>query len=618
MLRGFKDKYLKSVSGKANENQVCEVIRERFNPAWQETLRWQSFWQTTLRLFYPDLDNVTFGTSAGEVKFNRVYTSDPANFLTDRIEFISNKIFPRDGMWYKAQPFSMDGQFVQKSALSLAEQRYMDEMGFLSRELVKASGFYDTVDTSLLHYSILGEAYPFVTLSMNEMEVSDLPVHRIGVLKTSAGKQVGIGYYQTMDDWEIVAEYGRDALALFEKNMQGTMPRPGGHNPYGQLHGIGTGGLGHGISGAITPAAGVYTTGTGGTTVGGSGKGQRVKSILKVTLPNKAFMGIPFGGLESKMEYVTFSIAETTNRLLDVEFHPTKPFGPASDKRISGEYFARGLGSRLLPDVGVLNNKKKYELYASALTSGSPIVVEGQGFTRPIGNRIFPFQVIHAKEGTKVSNLYDRANVRRSARSAFEDEILSLRQGMGLDKMQMEPKSHVSGGTYTQYQDANFSMFAPSALRLQEKIGITIVNAIIQGGILMGKLPPPPPEMVESPYTYKLVPYSVFSFGQESQKGQNLMRAFHPVAEFMPHYPQLLDRFNIKEFWESNMSSYELSHYINNDEQAQRAAEERMAMSGKAGGREQLPPEDEAVRKRTQQATENQLTDADVMEYAGV
>ena len=608
MLRGFRDKFLQSVSNRADETQICNILRDRFSPAWQETLRWQSFWQVILRLFYPDLDNVNFGTSAGEIKMGRVYSSDPANFLTTRVDFIQQHIFPRDGMWYRMQPYSPKGELVERGAVSVAEQRYMDEIAMLSRHLVLKSGFYDVIGTSLIHHMLLGEAYNYLTIAKKEMRIVDLPVHRLGVLKDSTGLARGLGYYQSMDDWEVVREYGKGALRLFEKTTVGN-PRPQGNMPFGsQL------GNHRGFAGAITPAAGVYTIGTSD---GMTNKGDRLKHTLRITVPNNEYMGIPNGGLMEGMQYVTFVVAEPTNRLVDVEFHPEVPYGAISDKRVSGEYFARSLGSRLLPDVGVLNQKKKSELIADALTARSPIVVAGKGFVRPIGNRIFPHQILHAHQGTEVNNLYDRTQMMRRNKSAVEDERLSLGEGMQIDKMQMEPKSHVAGGTYTQYQDANFSLFAPQALMLQEKLGISMVEAIINGGVLTGQLPTPPAEMLESEYTYKLVPYSVFSFGQEGQKGQNLLRAFQPISEFIPQMPELLDYFNAGKFLKSNLSRYELSHYINSPEEAHRVAQARMAMRAGAEGQQQLSPEDEARNRKTQQVTEGQLTEFDVGQYTG-
>ncbi len=611
MLRGFRDEYLRSVAGKADEQQVCNLVRDRFSPAWQETLRWQSFWQIILRLFFPDLDNVGLGASSGDFRFGHVYTSDPANKLLTRIEFIMQNIFPRDGMWYRVQPFSPYGELIDRGAVSIAEQKYMDELAMLSRDLVLKSGFYDVVGTTLIHQALLGEGLNYLSIAKENMIVSDLPVHRLGVLKDSAGLAQGVGYYQTMDDWEVVREYGKEALQLFMKPSMKNNPKLSGNVPFGsQL------GNHRGFAGAITPAAGVYTIGTAD---GMTNKGDRLKHSLRVTLPNKEYTGVAYGGLHPEMEFITFVIAEQTNRLIDVEYHPEIPFGHAADIRVSGEYFARGLGSRLLPDVGVLNQKKKSNLIAEDLTSRSPIVVAGPGFVRPIGNRIFPHQIIHAKAGTEVNNLYDRTATMRRNRSAFEDELMTLDQGLQLDKIYMEPKSHVSGGTYTQYQDANFSLFAPTALKLQEKLGIPMVSATINGGILLNKLPPPPPEMLESQFTYKLVPYSVFSFGQENQKGQNLLRALQPIGDFIPNMPELLDDFNARRFMKSNLSRYELSHYINSPEEAKQQFERRMAMAqGGGGGGGRPSGAEEGARNREIQVTEQQLTDSDMEDYAGV
>ena len=187
MLRGFREPYLRSVAGKADEQQVCNLVRDRFNPAWQETLRWQSFWQIILRLFYPDLDNVGLGASSGDFRFGHVYTSDPANKLITRVEFLMQNIFPRDGGWYRMQPYAPNGAMVERGAVSVAEQRYMDETAMLSRDLVLKSGFYDISPTSLMHHALLGEAYNFLSMAKDNMVVSDLPIHRLGVLKDSIG-----------------------------------------------------------------------------------------------------------------------------------------------------------------------------------------------------------------------------------------------------------------------------------------------------------------------------------------------------------------------------------------------------------------------------------------------
>lgn len=608
MLVGYRDEFIKRLRAQGlTEQNLCDAVNERFSNAWNESLRWRSYWQSVLEFFFPALNNISFTNSGGEVAFARVYASDPANFIMEILDFYMEKLFPRGDVWYRAMPFSPKGQMVERHDVSLAEQRFMDDISYLSRDLVLKSGFYKSVRTTAMHYLTLGECYNFIRTSKQKMVCEDLPVHKIGVLKDSAGTVEGLGFYLALQDWEIKREFGDGAVLLFEQseNRVSRQSSPGIGGNYSSS------GYSMGTVGVSTSAAGFPGS--------QQNTNRKIKHCMKIVVPNEAYAGIPGAGILMKeMPYMGLYLTTDTKRLVDVEYYPKAPFGSASDVRVAGEYFARGLGGRMLPDVAVMNSKKKTELESDSLTMQPPIVLKGRGFVNNVGLPLKPRQLLHVAPDTEVEPLFDNNGMYRRNRSAVEDERLSLGEAVRRDRMIPDLKSHTTLGAYTQEKDGQLGFLAPTGLELHYNVGLPIVEAIINSGIMMGLLPPPPPEMLESPFSYQLVPISIFTFGQESEKAQNLTRVLRPLEPFIQAKPQLLDTFNSAKFLKNGLSRMELSEYVNSDEQAREAMRERLEAMGGQGQGQDRNPANEALDNRVRETLEGGLTGGDVEGYAGV
>ena len=75
------------------------------------------------------------------------------------------------------------------------------------------------------------------------------------------------------------------------------------------------------------------------------------------------------------------------------EYYPVTPIGTFCDIRVAGENYGRGLCGQVLPDVAVLNTKKRRILQTEAKILESPILQTGQGMNRKWINDFEPNEV---------------------------------------------------------------------------------------------------------------------------------------------------------------------------------------------------------------------------------
>lgn len=332
--------------------------------------------------------------------------------------------------------------------------------------------------------------------------------------------------------------------------------------------------MGSGMGGGLPAAAGMGSA--DGTT------GQKTEDIYKILIPNKRDTGIPNPGtIFPEMEYICYVMSGKTHRLLDVELYPSIPVGVATDIKVNGEGYGRGLCGRNLPDVQVFNEKKRFALQADQIVSGTPVGLLGET-VGAIGKKanFKPWEIIKMQMGGKLQPLFDPTGMAR-AKEIYEDERLNVRRGMLQDKLEVELQDRMTLGEFVQRRDGLQSMFVPMASSIYDNMVLPQFKSVLNYQYLTGRLPPPPIDVFLNNLRLEIELVSSFSYGQDSEKGTNIMRALAPFELAINADPTILNHINFNTALRSNFAHFELSDLLNTPEEAERNAKLQAMLSGK-------------------------------------
>ena len=584
MLKGLRNKYLEATSksfAKVTEADIAHAVFNKFNKIDYDALSWRNLWKTILKFHYPALDNVYFSTTGGDIRFNEIYASEPTTYLTEVNDFMYRAMFPEGYPWFGVAVFDHYGRRVSKAKLSTSFLQHLQDAEDVLRDLLLHANFYPQVRTSLMHFNLLGNAILRVSPGVGDIgaiAVTDCPVHRMGVQRDSLGSVYALAWTEAMDRWQIYRDYGPEGWGLFRKT--GGPGNPENYlNPITrEVFGAGGGGItaSGGMPGTFMPLGASQPKG-----------GIDTEDVIRLILPNTKDTGIPNPGtVFPELKYICYVVTQKTKRLLDVEMYSDLPFGVASDTRVVGEAYGRGMCGRLLPDVGVLNKKKQIELVADSVTAQSPIVVSGQGLSRPVGNTLKPFQMIHAKSNTTVGSLFNADAIMRRTKAIYEDEKLSVAEGMRRDKINLEMADRMTLGEFSQRRDISQSIFQPDSGVIYTQLIQPILKAALNYAYMVGRLPPPPQELLLSGLKFRIETYSMFSYGQNLEKGMNFSRAMAPLGDYPQIQPEILDNIDFNGLLRANLASYGLSDILKDESavEAEREARAKLMSMERGGG----------------------------------
>ena len=609
MLVGLRDRYLKAIKGSGNfETNAVLAIQGRVSEMSSSSQEWLNYFRTILRLFNPELNNVFFDGGGGDLRVNSVFSSEPGTYIYESADFLVRAMFPEGNPWFRPQFRDRLGRPVSISDVSLSSQKYAGDAVDVTRFLLSEGGFYESAQEALLHFLLLGTA-PMQTIQTEEMlRYMHVPVHRMPILLSKDGEVVGVTMTDTLDDWEVKKHYGDEGLALFSETpkdgYQAAVHRKPG-DPMGMQFPLYSGLLpGGGNSGQRHSAS----------------KAANTKEIIRLWVPRADYMGIPMpSDFFPEMEYVCYVLTRKTQRLLDVEVYPTKPFGVATDIRVAGEGYSRGIGGRALPDVAVLNKKKNAELVVDSLVSQSPLVLEGRGFQKPIGKGLRPWQLLHIKPETKLGTLYDPNSIYQRTHQIYESELATLREIVRKDKQNVALQDRMTASEFQQRQDASWGTFAAMGNRVYRTLAAPILRATLNYAILKGALPSPPSELQEGSVSMDLQMVSAFSYGQPSELGQNLARALAPIAGLIEGNPRLLDGLDTEKYLKASLASHELAEFSRSEEDVRRYRENMAQMErASRGGGQQRDPEQEARDAVMQGQVQEDIAGERILDYAGL
>lgn len=600
MIQGLKKEYLDSIGGSIHEKVVCRDVRQIYSKLNQETQRWSSLWKTILQYSYPTLDNIYQEGTANLIKSNEVYSSDHSVLIRDYVQFLLKSMYPETMPWIKNRFVTHTGIPIPRSEVDSQALQYADMAISAMRYWLKVGGFYEQAEGNLNHDTLLGNSAMQAVASWDEISFIDVPISRLAIGRDSVGRVDTVGEVFAFEDWEIVKKFGKDALPLFRKPRQDNRISPREF---------------------VAPRWPMAGQNRGAPESAGAGAGQTVgfnapygqaskefSRLIKLFTPNRPWSRLPNNpNFYPEMEYVVFNVTEDTGRLVDVEVHPVLPLGISKDIGVNGELYGRGLGNLLLPDISVLNSKKKIELRAEGIQSQSPIVMKGKGFQKPPqGNSLRPYQLLHVHRDTEMAPLYQRSPLTNNAHSSYDKELESLARGLRKDKIEVALADRMTAEEYTQRKDSSWGLFSGLAGRHYKQVAHPCLNALFSWLIMTEKLPPMPLSLVEGTVRFNIETYSVFSYGSESEVGQNLMRAFGPLMGLIESQPQLLDVLDSEKFLRANLSRFELSRFVRSEDSVsdvrQRRMEELLA--------QRQDPVEKAQGKYLEEETRKSLTES--------
>ena len=395
---------------------------------------------------------------------------------------------------------------------------------------------------------------------------------------------------------------GREALALFEKPKKGI-------NQNMKMPGMGGWGHGQNTVGAIAPF-----------NAGGNGTDwmMKTKDVIRYYTPNKHYSPIPNKEeFYPEMDYLCFLVTFNTGRLLDVEAYPSIPFGISMGPTVQGEAFGRGLGNLMLPDVSVLNSKKKMEYQADAIQSQSPLLIKGSGFLKSPGDNLRPFQKIYLHRNTEMSPLYDRAPLMQRAHSTFESELEGVGKGFRKDRIDVALADRMTATEFLRRRDASWGLFAPTAGRVYKQGAKPCLDTTVAWLILTEKAPPMPATLMGGKVQMQLETFSSFSYGQESEVGESLLRAFGPLMELFPDRTELMDNLDADSYLRSSLSRNELARYVPSRDMVRDVREARMRQE-MALQKRQMTGADKGRNKFEAQKIFNEMTAGGDSDYLAV
>ena len=562
MLQGLKNEYLKAV-GPQLENTVCNQVQMVFGDVMRETMQWNNLWKVILRYFYPTLDNIFQEGYGGTVRSNEVYSSEPSVLINDYVDFIMKSIFPENTPWKRAGFTNEYGMPIDRFRLDVETLRYADKAIDMCRYWLKEGGFYENGHVTLMHDTLLGNAAMQTVMSWDEINFIDVPISRLGISRDSVGRVETVAEIFKFHDWEILKKYGQAGLELFKKPRSNPANTP---LPPNAIYGRST--FGNPAMGFSTQqAVGVKTQ-----------FNEFTKDVIRLFVPNAPYSLLPYNPeFLPEMGYLCFLVTHNTSRLLDVEAYPNLSFGVTRGTVVEGEKYGRGLGNQLLADVSVLNSKKKVEYYADSIQSQSPLVIKGSGFLKPPGKTLRPFQKLHLHQNTTLEPLYARAPLMQKAHTSYEAEAESVGRGFRKDRIDVALQDRMTADEYTQRKDASWGLFAPVAGRLYKQLAKPCLESLLNWLIVTEKLPPMPATLMSGKVKFNVELFSVFSYGQESEQGQNLARAFGPLLPLLETRPELLDNLDSDAFLRNSLSRHELSKFVPSLEEVRRKREARMS-----------------------------------------
>lgn len=570
MLVGLRNDYLGRLPQDANEKVVVRKVREQYSLYAQEVQRWQSFWQRILQNFYPDMDNIFNSSTSGVPRSNEVYTSHPSIFAKDYVDFMMKATFPESIPWFRSRFRDYRGLPIPRYKLDTQTLQFADDIVDAMRYWVFKSGFYDELNSTIMHDTLLGNSSMRCLLSEEDIKVKDTPIQMLAIGRDTAGRVHSVGEMVYTPDMEIAKKYGREMVQRLNKPASA---------------------LKFSVNGvpAITAPTPSGMTGQGmfGTQMLGSNSANQKNSkrLIKFFFPNKDYADIPGGGkIAPEMDYLALIISDESNVILDVEAHPILPWGITRATTVQGESYGRGLGSLLLADVSVLNAKKRVEYQVDAIQSQSPIVIQGTGFVNPPAQSLRPFEKLHVYPNTKVAPLYQGSSLMQRAKASYETELESLGAGMRRDRIDIALADRMTASEYTHRKDASWGLFAPLAGRHYRQLGSPFLDNVLSWMIMTDKVPVLPQTLLNGNVKFEIETYSVLSYGQDSEVGQNINRAFGPLIGFIESNPEILDIFDTENFLRSNLSRFELSRFARSDEKVGQIREARAQMNAPGGG----------------------------------
>ena len=592
MLRGLRDHYLHSIGGPTWETALVREVLKVHHMNSNDTSTYKSTFEIIQRLISPNMNNIYNSVGIHNLRSNLIYTSHPETYFNDLIDFYLRSLFPETSPWLRKRFVGPNGLPIDQSKLDIRTVQFGDDFINLKRYWLRASGFYEAAKDFLWGYFTIGNAAMQALQSLNEFNVINVPIARLAVILDSAGRVAGCGEIFAYEDWEVRKLYGDGALGLFSKDVRTPQHYVNG-NPWGfsQSTALGTEGL---LNSVGAPRTGFQES--------------RIKQVLKLFVPNRPWMDIPHSNdFYPEMGYICYNIALKTNRLLDVEVFPEFPFGIAMDSRPQGEKYGRGLGHRVFADCSVLNEKKAIELQGIGLAAQPPAIVKGKGFKGQQRNSIRPNEVLNVHNDTEVTVLSDYARFYTQNRSSYEEELLFLREAAGRDRMEIQLQDRMTADEYNRRQDVAWSLNLPTAGRIYKGVE-PVLNNLASWLFVTGKMPEIPGAIADGVVRFEVVPYSVFSYGQDSELGQNLLRALGPLREFIPAQPELLDNLDLDSFMRASLGTYEMARFVPSRKQVEVAREKRMQREIAIKQAGQAGPEERA---------QNAVTEAQAKQEAG-
>jgi len=267
------------------------------------------------------------------------------------------------------------------------------------------------------------------------------------------------------------------------------------------------------------------------------GKRDTKFSVLHVIKPApKHFMGMTFTSEHIDVEH--------KHLMLRRGYHEM-PHMAARFYKMSWESYGRGPGSNALPDLQMLQEMMKTILRGAQKIVDPPLMAPDQGFVNPI--RTVPGGVNYFRPGTDKDDRISPLVTGGRPDLGFDlvqDVRARVREIFFVDQLQLNEGPEMTATEVIQRTEEKMRLMGPVVGRTQTELLGPMLQRVFGLLYRAGKLPPPPPHMLQRGFKLKIVYTSPIARAQEQVEANSLLRTWQVISPYIAMRPDAMDNFN--------------------------------------------------------------------------
>lgn len=299
--------------------------------------------------------------------------------------------------------------------------------------------------------------------------------------------------------------------------------------------------------------------------------------VIHFIMPN--FMAQYQGIYTTELPYLNVYIEKTSKHMLRMSGFEEKPFMAARFSKMPNEVYGRGPGSSSLPDLNMLQEIMRTIIRGAQKMVDPALQMPDQGFLNP--PRVGPGYVNYYRAGTqdRIEPLMTNGQPQVGDR-LVEGLRATIREMFFVDQLLLNTGPQMTATEVMQRTEEKLRLMGPVVGRASSEILSPMI--IRSFGLLMraGKLPEPPPILMNAGVKLRIIYNSPIFKAQEQVSANNFMRVTETSMPLLSADPQATRVFNAPYIIRDIGNRYGLDpRYFYSDEElaAQQQQQQQMA-----------------------------------------